>query len=183
MKLYLLNYYNKNNKLPIIDKTFINTCIKVQCVENKDSNLTVIDIDVQDKGMVLWNKLIEKHGEIDTRIDSTPSGGLHYYFKYCDKVKHKTKHTVGGYQYGIDVLNKKLCIMAPTFRGPKFKKKEGYYKNINNNDINEMTEWLINWIIKHQSLGTEIKSINKSPNIIKLYIVAYYTKNNKNWWY
>jgi hypothetical protein len=35
MKLYLLNYYNKNNKLPIIDKTFINTCIKVQCEENK----------------------------------------------------------------------------------------------------------------------------------------------------
>jgi hypothetical protein len=35
MKLYLLDYYNKNNKLPVIDKTFINTCIKVQCEENK----------------------------------------------------------------------------------------------------------------------------------------------------
>ena len=31
MKLYLLDYYNKNNKLPILDRTFINTCIKVQC--------------------------------------------------------------------------------------------------------------------------------------------------------
>lgn len=35
MKLYLLNYYNKNGKLPVIDKTFINTCIKVQCSETK----------------------------------------------------------------------------------------------------------------------------------------------------
>ena len=35
MKLYLLDYYNKHNKLPVIDKTFINTCIKVQCYENK----------------------------------------------------------------------------------------------------------------------------------------------------
>jgi len=35
MKLYLLDYYNKNNELPVIDKTFINTCIKVQCEENK----------------------------------------------------------------------------------------------------------------------------------------------------
>ena len=35
MKLYLLNYYTKNNKLPVIDKTFINTCIKVQCTQNK----------------------------------------------------------------------------------------------------------------------------------------------------
>jgi hypothetical protein len=35
MKLYLLDYYNKNNELPGIDKTFVNTCIKVQCEENK----------------------------------------------------------------------------------------------------------------------------------------------------
>ena len=35
MKLYLLSYYNTHNKLPVIDKTFINTCIKVQCEENK----------------------------------------------------------------------------------------------------------------------------------------------------
>ena len=35
MKLYFLDYYNKNNELPVIDKTFINTCIKVQCEENK----------------------------------------------------------------------------------------------------------------------------------------------------
>ena len=35
MKLYLLDYYNKNGKLPIIDKTFINTCIKIQCDETK----------------------------------------------------------------------------------------------------------------------------------------------------
>ena len=35
MKLYLLDYYNKHSKLPILDKTFINTCIKVQCDETK----------------------------------------------------------------------------------------------------------------------------------------------------
>ena len=35
MKLYLLDYYNKNGKLPIIDKTFINTCIKIQCDKTK----------------------------------------------------------------------------------------------------------------------------------------------------
>ena len=35
MKLYLLDYYDKHSNLPVIDKTFINTCIKVQCEENK----------------------------------------------------------------------------------------------------------------------------------------------------
>ena len=34
MKLYLLDYYNKHNKLPIIDDEFINTCMKIQCVES-----------------------------------------------------------------------------------------------------------------------------------------------------
>lgn len=35
MKLYLLDYYDKHSDLPVIDKTFINTCIKIQCEENK----------------------------------------------------------------------------------------------------------------------------------------------------
>lgn len=134
----------------------------------KDSNLTVVDIDIQDKGMELWHKLIEKHGEIDTRIDCTPSGGLHYYFKYCDKVQHKTKHIVDGCKYGIDILNKKLCIMAPTYRGPNFNKKQGPYKNINNNNINEMPEWLINWIIKYQSCErkSDINNTNKLSTLV-----------------
>lgn len=34
MKLYLLNYYEKNNKLPIIDKVFVNSCMKILCNEN-----------------------------------------------------------------------------------------------------------------------------------------------------
>jgi len=36
MKLYLLDYYEKNSKLPIIDKTFINSCMKILC--NKNGN-------------------------------------------------------------------------------------------------------------------------------------------------
>ena len=49
MKLYLLNYYNKHNKLPVIDKTFINTCFKVQCEENKGLLLCK-------KNCGLWNR-------------------------------------------------------------------------------------------------------------------------------
>jgi hypothetical protein len=35
MKLYLLDYYNKNNKLPEINKKFINSCMKIQCDEKQ----------------------------------------------------------------------------------------------------------------------------------------------------
>jgi len=30
IKLYLLDYYNSNSTLPVIDKTFINCCMKIQ---------------------------------------------------------------------------------------------------------------------------------------------------------
>jgi transposase len=33
MKLYLLDFYNKNNTLPNIDKVFINSCMKILCNE------------------------------------------------------------------------------------------------------------------------------------------------------
>ena len=29
MKLYLLNYYETNNTLPVIDKVFVNSCMKI----------------------------------------------------------------------------------------------------------------------------------------------------------
>ncbi len=31
MKLYLLDYFEKNNKLPKIDENFVNACLKIQC--------------------------------------------------------------------------------------------------------------------------------------------------------
>ena len=33
MKLYLLDYYDKNSNLPKIDKEFINSCMKIICKE------------------------------------------------------------------------------------------------------------------------------------------------------
>jgi len=33
MKLYLLNYYETHNTLPVIDKVFVNSCMKIMCNE------------------------------------------------------------------------------------------------------------------------------------------------------
>lgn len=33
MKLYLLDYHNKHNSLPTIDKVFVNSCMKILCEE------------------------------------------------------------------------------------------------------------------------------------------------------
>ena len=34
MKHYLLDYFEKNNKLPVIDKVFVNSCMKILCNES-----------------------------------------------------------------------------------------------------------------------------------------------------
>jgi len=57
MKLYLLDYYNKNGKLPIIDKTFINTCIKIQCDETKGGRLASEKVQqLKDVLNIFYNK-------------------------------------------------------------------------------------------------------------------------------
>ena len=33
MKLYLLDYYETHNALPVIDKVFVNSCMKIMCNE------------------------------------------------------------------------------------------------------------------------------------------------------
>ena len=57
MKLYLLDYYNKNGKLQIIDKTFINTCIKIQCDETKGGRPASEKVQqLKDEMNIFYNK-------------------------------------------------------------------------------------------------------------------------------
>ena len=56
MKLYLLDYYNTNNKLPKIDKEFINSCMKIQCNENSNGRPPKKDIkDLKEKLSEFYN--------------------------------------------------------------------------------------------------------------------------------
>jgi hypothetical protein len=58
MKLYLLDYYDKNKKLPTIDKTFINCCMKIVCKESSTGRPAKKEIqDLKDK----LTKFYDKH--------------------------------------------------------------------------------------------------------------------------
>jgi len=75
----------------------------------KINNLVVVDVDVKNDagGMDSLKQLQDECGEFDTRIVHTPSGGLHFYFKYpqdVDTIKNRTNmkpgidiRAVGGY--------------------------------------------------------------------------------------
>jgi hypothetical protein len=71
MKLYLLDYFEKNNKLPEIDKVFVNSCIKILCNESASGRPPKKEIkELKDKLMAFYNSdykpLIK-----DTNLDYT----------------------------------------------------------------------------------------------------------------
>jgi hypothetical protein len=139
----------------------------------KKHGITVIDIDIPKNGKTndgkkLWDALMKKYNngkDINTLTDSTPSGGIHYYFKYVDlpcgisSIYHKDK------KYSIDILNgQNICFISPMFRpvqhctNGRIKKKQGYYKCINDVPIIEMPKWLEK-CLKNMSKAGEKKPI------------------------
>jgi len=56
MKLYLLDYFEKNNKLPDIDKVFVNSCMKILCNENAARRPPKKEVkDLKDKLTIFYN--------------------------------------------------------------------------------------------------------------------------------
>lgn len=57
MKLYLLNYYEKNKKLPKIDKIFVNSCMKILCNESSTGRPPKQEVkELKDKLTEFYNK-------------------------------------------------------------------------------------------------------------------------------
>lgn len=56
MKLYLLDYFEKNNKLPEINKVFVNSCMKILCNENASGRPPKKEVkDLKDKLTAFYN--------------------------------------------------------------------------------------------------------------------------------
>ena len=56
MKLYLLDHFEKNNKLPEIDKVFVNSCMKILCNESGTGRPPKKEIkELKDKLTVFYN--------------------------------------------------------------------------------------------------------------------------------
>lgn len=56
MKLYLLDYFEKNNKLPEIDKVFVNSCMKILCNESSSGRPPKKEIqELKDKLITFYN--------------------------------------------------------------------------------------------------------------------------------
>jgi len=69
MKLYLLDYFEKNNKLPEIDKVFVNSCMKILCNESVSGRPPKKEIkELKDKLTTFYNsdyKTLIKDTDLD----------------------------------------------------------------------------------------------------------------------
>ena len=79
----------------------------------KTNNLVVVDVDVKNDagGMASLKQLQDECGEFDTRVVHTPSGGLHFYFKYpqdVDTIKNRTNM-----KPGVDIRADGGYVIAP----------------------------------------------------------------------
>ncbi len=110
------------------------------------NNLLVLDVDVKDNGIEEINTFIAMYGTIDTFTVKTPTGGLHYYFKY-KSTNNDTNYLIEEYitnrtKYrgcGLDIRTNGGYIKAPP--SPN-------YKIINNTSINEINETLLLWLLE-----------------------------------
>lgn len=94
-------------------------------VTGEISGITVIDIDIGEGkfGAESWAEAIKEHGEPDTLMAETGSGGMHVLFKYNSALK--TASNVLG--KGVDCRNDGGYIVAP----PSRHRSGGQYKWLN----------------------------------------------------
>lgn len=141
--------------------------INLGILTGKSSNIFVVDVDVDDKGVETWKKLTEGK-EIDTMFQDTPSGGYHYIFKYDDRLdRFKGGSKVlkyNGEKIGIDFrTNGNQIIMAPS------KYEKGSYV-LHASPINRMPDWLYdvlttNYYDQSMNMSTKLNRDSNKKNI------------------
>lgn len=155
-------YYNLYNivSIPLINKRpFLNewtkfkTTVHPQYIDQNIgllcgsiSNITVVDIDIKDDGLKIWQK-ISKDRKLNTPIARSPSGGYHIYFKYNENIRSSNRLKIDGNRIGIDIRNDNTMIVAP----PSVIDNKHYKWIISMNDTNikKMPIWLEKFILEH----------------------------------
>ena len=117
------------------------------------SDIIVVDIDVKDNGVETWFELTQKHGDPQTLIQRSPNGGYHYFFKYTKFIKTSVKIN----DIGIDIrADGGYIVCEPS----KINNKR--YKFMNDNEIKELPEWLLSWILLDSKYKEKINTV-KTP--------------------
>jgi hypothetical protein len=91
-----------------------------------ESGIFVVDVDVNDNGLLYFQQLCTKHGyRYDTRTTCvlTPSGGIHLYFKYNIHFSGNSvrMRSIDNKPIGIDIRSTGGCVIGPPSHYPNGK--------------------------------------------------------------
>lgn len=177
-KLLPWQYYNSFNyiSIPMVDKKVLipNWQNKTETVvphyltpnigilTGKKNNLLVLDIDIKDDGIKLWNEISKMHSEIKTPTVKSPGGSLHFYFKYNSKIPNMNRILVNNKKYGWDIKSDGSIITSPPGLYPNSKQRYQWLPNKSLNDLKPISipKWLEMYILNHLKPFT-IKRISK----------------------
>jgi len=127
------------------------------------NNILVVDIDLLDNKTAknhYWANLIDIYGKPKTLTVRTPSGGLHYYFKYDPDIKTTISLKVKNENTNIDILNESRDKKPLNVVGIGSVINDNAYTIIKDTKIIEMPKWLKQYIVENQKINNEEK-INK----------------------
>lgn len=118
-------------------------CTSIAVPTGTANNIFVMEFDPKNGGQESYDKLVEKHGAIETETNRSPSGGLHFVFKMpnfdfpqiCNKLWP-----------GIDIKASKSYHLVP----PSVTDK-GTYEKVVEMDPQPAPEWLLTAIKEHLS--------------------------------
>jgi hypothetical protein len=154
---------NWSNKIKTVHPSYIDQNIGI--LTGKINNITVLDIDVAEDGLKMWQKLSKEYYEILTPMVKSPGGSIHLYFKYNKNIPNMNRIIVDGKRIGWDIKNDGSIITSPPSLYPNINKRYKWIKNKSLNDISikKMPKWLEKFILDNLKPYT-IKRINKKKS-------------------
>lgn len=140
--------WNKLTHTP--DKLTVFDGHNIGVLTGQASGITVLDIDIKDNGMKIWNSISAAYPEISTPIVRTASGGLHIYFRYNKKLRSFSRFNLRGKTIGWDLLNNDRQAVAP----PSLITAKAKYKwkvSPTKVELAKMPKWLEDYLLSVRS--------------------------------
>lgn len=148
----------------------------VGIVTGEASGVVVIDVDVVDNGIGIWNELVDTNSPskaiTETFTIHTPSGGRHYYFKYTtDLIKIGNINRI--YQLPFNYRTNGGMVVYPGStdkQGNSYTVSDGYVPSLTelgeyNIIIAEMPTWLKTLLIMDRVINDGREATGENINI------------------
>lgn len=146
----ILKGWNKLTKTPTGHNVFENKNIGV--LTGTASGITVLDIDLKDNGMKIWEMISGVYPEIQTPMVRTASGGIHLYFQYNKNLHSFSRFTLRGEKIGWDLMNNDRQVVAPPSVSQETNKPYKWLVKPEDVQFAIMPKWLEEYILTMKSI-------------------------------